>query len=55
MAEQDLVLSIPLLSQYGKPGGSRISCVLGGTCEAWIDMAGVRGIRSGQVGVKEMA
>lgn len=55
MAEQDLVLSVPLLSQYGRPGGGRIACVLGGTCEAWTDVAGVRGLSSGQAGAKEMA
>lgn len=53
--EQDLVLSIPALIQHRGPGRSRISCVLGGTFEAWTNMAGVRGVGNGQVGAKEMA
>lgn len=41
--EQDLVLSIPALSQHERPGGSRTSCVLEGTHEAWTDTVGARG------------
>lgn len=53
--KQDLVLSIPALSQHERPGGSRTSCVLEGTREAWTDTVGARGGGSGQVGAKEVA
>lgn len=37
--ERDLVFSIPVLCRHWGSGGSQISCVLGGTREAWTDGA----------------